>query len=279
MRIFNLIENTEGREGCEYAHGLSFYIETKKHKLLMDVGPSEVTLRNARRMGIDLSQVDSLILSHGHYDHSGGILPFCQVNPRAKIYMQKKATGPYYADDGAMAEGDRYRYIGIDPEIAGLAQVEFLEGDAELDSELSLFTMKERTHDLPSSNARLLIRQGEDFVRDDFAHEQYLRIVEDDRAVLISGCAHNGILSILDQYKEKYGDYPDLVISGFHLMKKRDYRENEIKEVEEIARELKNYPCQFVTCHCTGLPAYEIMKNILGKRLNYVHSGDEIIRD
>ena len=68
-----------------------------------------------------------------------------------------------------------------------------------------------------------------------------------------------------------------MVISGFHLMKKSDYSESEIEEIKDIAEELKKYPSRFVTCHCTGIPAFEIMKNILSDKLEYVHSGEEII--
>ena len=92
MRIINLIENTEGKAGCAAAHGLSFYIETAKHKLLVDLGPSAETLTNAETLGVDLKQIDTVILSHGHYDHSGGILPFAALNPTAAIYLQKTAT-------------------------------------------------------------------------------------------------------------------------------------------------------------------------------------------
>ena len=119
MRIVNLIENTEGVRGCTAAHGLSFYIETGKHKLLVDLGPSEETLENAKKLGIDLDAVDMVILSHGHYDHSGGILSFAQMNQHAYIYMQRLAAGNYYSDDGEREGQDRYRYIGIDKEIAG----------------------------------------------------------------------------------------------------------------------------------------------------------------
>ena len=97
------------------------------------------------------------------------------------------------------------------------------------------------------------------------------------KKVLISGCAHNGILSIMDAYKEKYGSAPDAVISGFHLMKKTDYRENQLAEIRDIAKELTSYPTKFFTCHCTGVPAYEAMKDIMGDKLEYVHSGDEVI--
>jgi 7,8-dihydropterin-6-yl-methyl-4-(beta-D-ribofuranosyl)aminobenzene 5'-phosphate synthase len=95
----------------------------------------------------------------------------------------------------------------------------------------------------------------------------------------MSGCAHNGILSILDAYVAKYGSAPDAVISGFHLMKKTPYREEEIREIEETGNELKKYPTRFYTCHCTGVEAFDIMKRIMAERLSYVHSGEEIETD
>ena len=82
------MEDTDGGNGCVYEHGLSFYIETKKHKLLLDTGASDATLKNAEKLGIDLTQVDTVILSHGHYDHSGGIMAFAKLNPTAKIYPE-----------------------------------------------------------------------------------------------------------------------------------------------------------------------------------------------
>ncbi len=106
--------------GCEAAHGLSFYVETKNHKLLFDTSPSEVVIRNAQKLGVDLTTVDAVILSHGHYDHSGG---------------------EYYAFDG---EEQGYRYIGIDKKITALPQVQLLKGDTRIDDELQVFTqMKE----------------------------------------------------------------------------------------------------------------------------------------
>ena len=276
MRIVNLIENTEGASGCAYAHGLSFYAETKRHKLLLDLGPSEETIRNAGRLGIDLTAVDTVILSHGHYDHSGGILPFAQLNPKAVIYLQRRATEEYFADDGEDAPGERYRYIGIDPRIAGLEQVRILDGDFRMDDELELFTIRERSHPLPFTNSRLLVRKEGRYIRDDFGHEQYLVLRENGNSVLMSGCAHNGILSIMDAYIEKYGSEPDVVISGFHLMKKTPYSRDEQEEIAAIAEELKQYRTRFITCHCTGLPSYEIMKEIMGEQLVYAHSGDEI---
>ena len=260
MRVVNLIENTRGHDRCAYAHGLSFYVETSKHKLLVDLGPSEAALHNAKELGIDLSKVDTVVLSHGHYDHSGGIMPFANINSDARIYMQETADADYYADDGERAEGERYRYIGIDKAIAGLSQA----------------VNRKRSHDLPFTNKRLLIKENGELRRDDFVHEQYLVISEGDKKILISGCAHNGILSILDAFKAKYGAEPDMVISGFHLMKKTGYTDDELLQIVSMGTELMRYSTKFVTCHCTGETAYEIMKNVLGDQLQYVHSGENV---
>ena len=276
MRIVNLIENTEGRAGCAFAHGLSFYVETGKHKLLVDLGPSDETFKNAEKLGIDLTQVDTVILSHGHYDHSGGIMTFSNINPTAVIYMQESAGEDYYADDGADAGDKRYRYIGIDKDILNLPRIRRVQGDHSIDDELELFTIRERSHKIPFTNKRLLIRENGEYIRDDFRHEHYLVIHEGDKRILMSGCAHNGILSILDAYYEKYVSYPDVVISGFHLMKKTEYTEEELREVTDIGNELKNYPTMFYTCHCTGETAYQIMKEPMGGQLQYVRSGDEV---
>ena len=276
MKIINLIENTEGEKECVCAHGLSFYVETEKHKLLMDAGPSRETLENAKALGIDLSKVDAVILSHGHYDHSGGILPFTKINAQAPIYMQESATDAYYADDGEEAPV-RFRYIGIDKEISKLPQVRFVKGDVKIDEELELFTIGKRNHDLPFTNRRLLVQRENGYRQDEFGHEHFLVIHQDGKSILMSGCAHNGILSILDAYVKRYGKAPDLVVSGFHLMKKTEYSDSELNEIKAIAEKLKTYPTKFVTCHCTGTVAFDVMKNIMGERLAYVHSGEIVV--
>ncbi|MDD7390133.1 MAG: MBL fold metallo-hydrolase [Lachnospiraceae bacterium] len=108
MRIITVIEDTCGREDCRYEHGLCIYAETDRHRLLVDTGATGAILHNARVLGIDLCQVDCVVLSHGHYDHAGGILPFTGINPHARIYMKKTAADGYYHGD---------RYIGIDQRI------------------------------------------------------------------------------------------------------------------------------------------------------------------
>ena len=111
MKITTLLEN--GACGAELgsAHGLSLYIETPKHKILFDMGPDEQFLSNAEKLGVDLKAVDLAILSHGHYDHGGGLEAFCKLNDTAKIYLRQGAFGDYVA----LEEDGDLRDIGLDP--------------------------------------------------------------------------------------------------------------------------------------------------------------------
>ena len=276
MRIVNLVENESGDTGCEGAHGLSFYVETENHKLLFDTSPSEVLIRNAQKLGVDLTSIDTVILSHGHYDHSGGILPFVELNPRAKIYMQHNAGGEYYAFDG---EDKGFRYIGIDKKILSLPQVLLLKGDAKIDGELQVFTVDKRTYPLPFTNMRLRELCGGEYIQDEFHHEQNLLLTACGKKILFCGCAHNGILNVMETLERKFGKemLPEIVIGGFHLMKRTEFSEADTNEVAEITNRLKKYPSHFATCHCTGIPVFNQMKEIMGEHLSYVRSGDEVV--
>jgi len=272
MKIVNLIENTEGATGCVCEHGLSFYIETKKHKILLDTGASNQILFNAEILGIDLSEVDTLVLSHGHYDHSGGILAIAEINPQVKVYMQRTAVLDYYHP----TPGED-RYIGIDKKILELPGLVLLEGDYRLDEELSIFTNITGRRLWPKGNLSLKCKEEAGFVQDNFNHEQCLVIEAEGQHILLSGCAHNGILNVLDKYQELYHNEPDMVISGFHMMKKTEYREEEIRNIKDTATELTGYRSHFFTGHCTGFPAFHILKEIMGEQLTYVHCGEQVI--
>ncbi len=273
MRIINLIEDTEGIENCFYEHGLSFYIETKKHKLLLDTGATDAFLINAKTLGVDLTKVDTVIISHGHYDHTGGILAFAKINSTAKIYIQKTAQGEFYN-----YRNQEEKYIGMDKKVSSLEQVIFLEGDLVMDEELSIFTGVTGRKLWPKGNEILKQKCGNEFIQDDFVHEQYLVIKEDNESVLLSGCAHNGILNILEKYKENYGGNPTHVISGFHMMKKGDYTKEDTQMIEETANILSKMDTKFYSGHCTGDYPLELLKGIMKDKLIAIHSGETIFK-
>lgn len=271
MRIVNLMEDTPGAAGLHYEHGLSFFIETKKHKILLDTGASPAFIENAKLLGIDLTEVDTVVLSHGHYDHTGGVMSFVKINPIAKIYMQKTAGRDYYN----LRDGIE-KYIGIDKRILELPQVQFLDGDHQIDDQLWIFSNISGRKYWPQGNLLLKKKIDDRYVQDEFVHEQCLVISEEDERVLLSGCAHNGILNILAAYQERFHSSPHKVISGFHMSKKGEYTEEEIKTIEDTAKELLELNTKFYTGHCTGEAAFSLMKKIMGEQFAYVHSGDEI---
>lgn len=268
MKIITLMEDTYGRANVEAEHGLSFYIETQEHKLLMDTGASDLTWENARQLGVDLSKVDTVVISHGHYDHAGGLMGFVHQNPTAQIYMQKSAGGDYFHRD---------RYVGIDKAIMELSQLRLIEGDYQIDDELQLFSGITGRKLWPDGNRRLTEKREGQQVQDQFLHEQCLVISSGTKRILLSGCAHNGILNILSRFEEIYQSYPDVVISGFHMMKKEDYTEEECAQIKETAEELCKLPTRFYTGHCTGERAFAMMKEIMGEQLYLIHAGDEIL--
>ena len=270
MKIINLVENTEGKSGCGTEHGLCFYIETEQHKLLMDTGASALFAENAKKKGVDLTKVDTVVLSHGHYDHGGGLLAFADLNPKARIYMQDTASGAYYSMHREP------RYIGLAPEVGELPGLISIQGDYQIDEELSLFANIPFRIPMPATNERLKIKQGVEFIQDDFRHEQCLVIRQNGQYVLMSGCAHHGILNILMHYRWLYGSDPDYVFSGFHLMKKKGYSNEDMEDMIRTAEELKSFHTVFYTGHCTGEEPYEVMKQVLGEQLWYVHCGDEV---
>lgn len=264
MKIAILMEDTCGNPACAYEHGLSVYVETEKHRLLVDTGKSDAFLSNADALGIGLAKVDTVILSHGHYDHAGGILAFYERNPHAVIYMQKSAGEDYYHGE---------RYIGIDKRIGGLPSVRMLEGDYRIDDELFLFSNITGRKYFAKSNLLLSKRVNGKNIQDEFAHEQCLVITQGQEHTLISGCAHNGILNILSRYRELYQKDPAAVISGFHMMKKGDYTKEETELVLETARQLCGMDTVFYTGHCTGSKALALMAPVMGEKLVELHSG------
>ena len=257
MKITSLLENTTERADMQVEHGLSLYIETEDHRILFDMGQTDLFFKNAKILGVDLSSVDIAILSHGHYDHGGGLQKFLEINSHANVYIHKKAFLPHY--------NGTEKYIGLDTSLKNHSQIIFTDDVYKIDKSLTLFSCNDKIKKYPIIPSGLTEKIDNVFLPDDFTHEQYLLIEENSKRVLISGCSHKGILDITEWFS------PDVLIGGFH------YSKLSLDEsLANSAKILATYPIAFYTCHCTGREQYKFMKRYIPS-LYYLSCGETIM--
>lgn len=259
MKITALMENTAAEPDITCEHGLSLYIEACGKRILFDMGQSDAFAQNANYLGVDLSAVDAAILSHGHYDHGGGVLRFFEENAHAPLYVSELAFAQHY--------NGTEKYIGLDPQIEKSGRlVRTGSEDVSLAPGLTIRKLDPAARTYPSYGQGLCVRCGETFTPDDFLHEQYFEIIEEGKRVLISGCSHRGILNIVHAFS------PDVLVGGLHFMKLDPAGE----ELSRMGQALKRTHTAYYTGHCTGLAQYEALKGMMGDQLHYLSAGDTI---
>lgn len=253
MKIWVLMENT-ALEGFAAEHGLSLYIEAAGQRILFDMGQSEAFAHNAEKLGIDLSKVDLAVISHGHYDHGGGLGRFLQVNETAPVYLSRHAFEPHFNAVG--------KDIGLDPALASHPRLRFVEEQALLAPRVGLYCCKKETPLQPIEAYGLTCGAQPE----DFRHELYLQIEEPERTVLISGCSHRGIVNIAGRFQ------PDVLVGGFHF---KSVDPDDPKLLKTAGR-LMEQKTVYYTGHCTGQTQFAAMKAVMGSRLHSFHSGSII---
>ena len=267
MKITALVENTAPSGDLIKRHGLSVYVETTRHKLLFDLGPDDTFLRNAESLGIDIAEVDIVIISHGHADHGGGLPYFLERNTKAQIYIHREAFEPHYTKLLITRHN-----IGLDEEFAENERITLVGNEYLIDAELILFANVGGRHMLPQGNKTLLVKQEGKLVRDRFRHETNLLIADSGVVALFTGCSHNGITNILTAARRYYSQF-DYVIGGFHMFNPTKRKTEPRERIVRVASELKHYRAQFYTCHCTGAKAFDILREHLGEQVEYFSTG------
>lgn len=275
MNVTVLMENT-ALEGCGLAveHGLSLYIRYRGRELLLDAGSSGRFADNAQALGVDLSAVETAVLSHGHYDHADGLRRFFQINSRAKVYMRPSAAGGYFAMDPG-----RPRYIGIHRDILEQSRDRFVsvEGPYALMEGAWLIPDTVRDPAFAGRADNLAYRRGEDdFVPDDYRHEQSL-VLEGERGLAVfNSCSHTGIVNIVRGVLEQFpGRKVHAVVGGFHMFSKGETGMNCPPEhVYQVAAALEELGVEAVyTGHCTGGPALALLQERFGPGCRALSTG------
>lgn len=271
MIIKTLVENTSISESIASEHGLSLYIETKNYKILFDVGESNLFLVNAEKLDVNISEIDYLIISHGHYDHGGGLRRFLQENAKAEVFIHNLAFQKHYA----FRSNDEIDYIGLDEDLKTDKRIIYTGDRFFINKGIYVFSNITHKGPLPKSNSGLLTEDNGQLIDDIFLHEQNLVIEEDDETVLITGCAHNGIINIIKHFYDMRGHMPSYVIGGFHLSSRLVGNEN-TETIDNIAEYLMDAKAKYYTCHCTGIEPYKQLKATMGDRIDYLKTGSVI---
>ena len=268
MIIKALVENTSTSKEFKSIHGLSLYLETQKHKILFDLGPGKLFLKNAQKMKVNIEDIDIVIISHGHFDHGGALKTFLKINKKAKIYIKDTAFEDYYTSLLCFKI-----YVGLDKGLQDNNRIIFTKDYLKIDDEIELFSNVTQKQFLPSTNNKLYKKSGKKFVQDTFVHEQNLILKQNNSYTLIAGCAHNGIVNIMDKAEDIIGVEINKVISGYHLFQLSLDKDENMDYLNELAKVLKMKRCIYYTCHCTGKKQYDVLNQLMGDQMNYLSTG------
>ena len=280
MKIVVLVDNTSDPHNKNLCteHGLSIYFEFDNCKWLFDTGASGYFYSNAQKLDINIPDVDYLILSHGHADHTGGLSTFIDVNKKAKIFLSdnikdkkfisySKGTKRSISTDYSVIENNIQRFI-------------FIDSITPITQNTKLICNISHNYLLPKANNKLFAADYIGECVDKFKHEIILTVNTSKGLIVFSGCSHNGILNILSACSANYQNIPlYMCIGGMHLPDSttKDQYESDT-EIEVLANTLKNkFPdMTLLTGHCTGIHPNNILKNTLGDNFDSFYTGFEI---
>lgn len=250
LRITVLVENTTRRPGLLAEHGLAFWIEVGSRKVLFDTGQSDVLCLNINHLGIDAEKLEGIILSHGHYDHTGGLGPFLMDHEYVPIFAHPDAFGDKYTQKG---DGE-IRNIGLPSRSRTALQksggIKQTNTAMEICEGLSVTGPVPRLTDFENTGGAFFKDAG-CFRPDELLDDQAVFIDTCEGIVVVLGCAHSGIINTLRYIQELVPKRPiHAVIGGMHLGSADDKR---MAQTVEGLRELNVrylYPM-----HCTGFEA------------------------
>jgi len=250
LRITTLVEDTAGGRGILAEHGLAFWIELGARKILFDTGQGLVLTGNACQLGVRLEQVESVIISHGHYDHTGGLSETLRLARQARVYAHLAALAPKYArnTDGSIRE------IGIpfldEKKIRAQSDLILTEGPMDVGEGLHLTGPVPRRTNFEDVGGQFFT--DPDCMRPDALTDDQAAFIETPAGtVVILGCAHAGVINTLDYIRELTGNRRvHTVLGGMHLLAAGSVRMH--KTVDELCRIDAR---RLIPCHCTGFAA------------------------
>ena len=269
--LTTLGENTAGRPRVLAEWGLSILVETDDQKILLDTCAGDTVPHNASVLRVDLSTIDRIVLSHGHYDHTGGLRGVLAETGAVEVVAHPDIWGAKYG-----VFGERKRYNGIPfvrEELESLGasftlsrDPVWITGDIVTTGEIPMVTEYEQI------DSRLYIMVDGELVPDRFSDDLALIIKTELGLVVVLGCAHRGMVNTLYHAREITGiELIHTVVGGTHLISASEER---ISRTVEALRELGVQ--RLGVSHCTGLPAASKLARELGDNFFFNNAGSRI---
>ena len=280
MKVVSLIENNRlpHRQDLHAEPGLALGIFSESRRILFDTGISGAFASNARKLDVDLAEMDLAVISHHHFDHGGGLAAFLEANNRAQVYLRRSETERFYLK----LFGPFKRPIGLDENLIqrNIQRFSFIDQLTEIAEGVFVLTRIGRQHPTPKGNRHLLKSSGTSNKPDDFEHELILVVRENGALTVFTGCSHHGILNMLDAVVEHFPGQPiKALFGGFHLIDHPLIYNMALSpaEIRELGRAILNYSIEKVyTGHCTGKKAYPFLREAMGERLETMTTGFQV---
>lgn len=271
MRIVDLLDDKSIDKSLDSAHGLSIYIESNNKKILLDLGPNNLYQKNAKKLGVNLKDVDYLIISHGHYDHGTGIKRFLKYNTKAEVFISKRAS-----EDHVKKIGRKYEDIGIGklPKSSRINTVN--KEKINITSFIQICDLVNYQKPV-IGDSNLMIYEDGQYVEDHFHHEIYLLITEGNHTVLFSGCSHKGIDNIVDSIEKNSKKKITHIVGGLHFSHYDSFNLRQTDHIQEIGEKFtKEKNITVYACHCTGDDAFFELKQSMRDNLHLIKTGTEV---
>ena len=270
LRITTLSENTANMGEFLAEWGLSILIETDEVNILLDTGTTISVCHNADTLGVDLSKIDKIILSHGHHDHTGGLR---QVLGRMKKEIEIIAHPDIWATKYSRREGQADRYIGIPfqrEELESLgARFKLTAKPVKITDNIMTTGEVSMITDYEEIDSHLWVREANAWEPDKLADDLAIIINTDLGLVVVLGCAHRGIINTLYHAQQLTGRKEiHTVLGGSHLISASEER------IWLAITALKELGVQKLgLCHCTSLPAAALLAQEFGDKFFFNNTG------
>ncbi len=271
MRITTLVENTVNKPDLLAEHGLSILLESDSEAMLFDTGQCHALLHNARMMGIDLSKVGKIVLSHGHSDHTGGLGDALKASGGAQVYGHPNILDEKYSKRKCEQRSIGMPYTRNSLGLMG-AELHLSEMPIQITDSIRTTGEVSRLTDFETIPDRLCVMKDGILSRDDLMDDLSLIVNGQEGVAVIMGCGHSGVINTLTQVQHMMGDCPiRIVVGGIHLIDATDER------INKTVHELKKFNIEkLALCHCTGMLAMIKLYESFGDRVIFNHVGTQI---